>query len=297
MQKMSFSPTQPGRVIGIEGENRCDQGAACDEGMGVIFSSDGGETWKLSNLTNGMATELAFAPDGSAFVSVYPGYLYTSSDGGENWDLVAENITSVVDMETWDPDTPLPALVALAADPFKRGKLYAGFSRGGVMVSEDGGVNWRASASGMVPEASIFDLVTDAAHPGVIYAASADSGVYRSMDGGATWRAINDGLLQRSGISLSLSADGDVLYLATDGGGVFRLGTNGQPPASIEISPTVEQTPIVELDEIDPPTAPPESEKPGEGSDLVIGVGIGVVLTVLVILVVVMVTRRKTAKE
>jgi photosystem II stability/assembly factor-like uncharacterized protein len=306
MKKMAFSPAQPGVVIGIEGENMCGgMDAPCDEGMGVIFSSDGGETWRLSNLSDGMATELAFAPDGSAYVAVYPGDLYRSSDGGDNWDLVAQNITSGIVTENWDPDTRVPAMIALSADPYKPFKLYAGFSKGGVMVSEDGGVNWRASSAGMVPEAAIFDLIADAAHPGVIYAASADSGVYISMDSGATWRAINDGLFQRSGISLSLSSDGDVLYLATNGGGVFRLGTPAsveiapteeQPPASVEIAPTEEQPTEVALDEADPQTTLPEIEEPFERSDLLIGVGIGVAVTGIVVLVVVMMRRRKAAK-
>ena len=93
------------------------------------------------------------------------------------------------------------------------------------MISVDGGVSWSASSSGMNPETSVVDLVADLANPGVVYAATPDSGVYVSTDGGATWSAINTGLLTRAAVSLALSADGSVLYVATTGGGVFRLGT------------------------------------------------------------------------
>ncbi|MBT4309069.1 MAG: hypothetical protein HOD49_01525 [Anaerolineae bacterium] len=144
-----------------------------------------------------------------------------------------------------------PFLKALLVDPFEPNKLYAGFARGGIMLSEDGGANWRVAFSGMLPETSVFDLVADAAHEGVVYAASNDAGVYRSTDGGESWAAINDGLLTRAGVSLALSDDGTVLYLATTGGGVFRLGT----PAGISQSA---QTGF------EPDTAPDSSTEEGQ---------------------------------
>ncbi len=243
MKKIAFSPTQPDLVIGIQAESECDSILGCEEGHGVIFSNNGGETWKNANLQTGMAMELAFSPDGTAYISIYPGDLYRSTDGGANWELVAQNITSGIELADPDPEMPGPALVALAIDPQNANKLYAGFMRGGVMVSEDGGANWRASSSGMIPEASVFDLVTDSAHPGVVYAASNDAGVYRSTDGGESWVTLNDGLLTRAGVSLALSDDGTVLYLATTGGGVFRLGTpagisqSGQPGFEPDTAP------------------------------------------------------------
>ncbi len=224
MRKIAFSPTQAGRMIGIQAEIDCSSVLGCEEGRGALYSTDGGKTWKNSNLQTGMAMELAFSPDGTAYISIHPGDLYRSTDNGENWELVAQNIISGIQLDDPDPDMPGPALVALAVDPQNANKLYAGFMRGGIMISEDGGTTWRASSAGMVPETSIFDLVADATHPGVVYAASNDAGVYRSTDGGESWTAFNDGLLTRAGVSLALSDDGTVLYLATTGGGVFRLG-------------------------------------------------------------------------
>ena len=95
---------------------------------------------------------------------------------------------------------PDRALVALAVDPNNSSKLYAGFMLGGVMVSEDGGANWRISSSGMMPESSILDLAVDSAHPGVVYAASDNSGVYLSTNGGETWTTINEGLRNRADV-------------------------------------------------------------------------------------------------
>ena len=225
MKKVFFSPQTQGRVLGIQAENECGEMKPCEGGQGVIISDDGGKSWRLSGLKEGMATDLAFAADGSIYVSVYPGKLYRSTDDGENWELVADNIDAGVSVSDPDPDRPGPAVLALAVDPNDSTKIYAGFSRGGVMISVDGGVSWSASSSGMNPETSVVDLVADLANPGVVYAATPDSGVYVSTDGGATWSAINTGLLTRAAVSLALSADGSVLYVATTGGGVFRLGT------------------------------------------------------------------------
>ena len=227
IKKIFFSPQIPGRVLGIQADVECGEMEPCEDGGGLIISDDGGETWRLSGLTAGMATDLAFAPDGSIYVAVYPGVLYRSSDGGENWELAAGNITAGIELRDPDPDMPGPAMIALAVDPQDSTKLYAGFSRGGVMISHDGGTNWSAASSGMNPETSVLDLAADQSNPGVIYAATPDSGVYVSSDGGVKWTAINDGLLTRAAVGLALSADGSVLYVATTGSGVFRLGTPG----------------------------------------------------------------------
>jgi len=225
IKKMAFSPMQSGRLVGIQADFDCeDETRNCyEEGRGVLYSDDGGVNWQLSDLQTGMATDLVFAPDSTAYIGVYPGSIYRSNDGGETWALVAENITASI--QRHDADSSSPVLHALAIDPQNPQKLYAGFSGGGIMLSEDGGTSWRISAAGMSPETSVFDLAADAAHPGVVYAASNDAGVYRSTDGGDSWTAINEGLLTRAGVSLALSDDGTVLYLATEGGGVFRLGT------------------------------------------------------------------------
>jgi uncharacterized protein (TIGR03382 family) len=71
--------------------------------------------------------------------------------------------------------------------------------------------------------------------------------------------ALNDGLLTRSAIDLALSADGSVLYLATEGGGVFRLGT---PPQTLQEEETM--VPSI-LDESTQSPAPAASEAEPSG--------------------------------
>jgi hypothetical protein len=91
-------------------------------------------------------------------------------------------------------------------------------------------------SAGLEPNGNHRDIVFDAAHPGVVYTSDISSGVYRSDDGGETWLKLSEGLTTRAATGLSLSADGNHLYAATSGGGVFRLDLNGKPPISTGVT-------------------------------------------------------------
>ena len=75
----------------------------------------------------------------------------------------------------------------------------------------------------MNPEGSVSDIVADPTEVGVVYAADRRSGVFRSSDGGQTWSALREELRMRTVNALALSSDGNVLYAATEGDGVYRL--------------------------------------------------------------------------
>jgi hypothetical protein len=84
----------------------------------------------------------------------------------------------------------------------------------------------------------------------------------------------------RAVTGMDISADGQHLYVGTQGGGVFRLDLNGQPPLPM-IQPTIPAT--------DPPAAataesptPAPSEADRTGVVLYIGVGVGVVVLAVV---------------
>jgi photosystem II stability/assembly factor-like uncharacterized protein len=295
--KIAFSPAEPNRLVGVQGTYICVAYTNCPDGFGVLFSRDGGESWKQSSIKEGVATEVTFSQDGTAYIAILPGDLYKSIDHGETWTRVAKNINSGIDKNLFDPDQFDPVLISLAVDPVDSYRLYAGFSQGGVMISDDGGESWQPSLTGMIPETAISDIAVDLAHPGVIYAASLDSGVYRSLDHGESWRGLNEGLTNRSSTSLSLSSDGKHLYLATSGGGVFRLSNAGIPPEVVEMdllgghsTETDEEAVTVMEDEGE--SAPSISQAPEEPSQergmlpyIFVGAGILLVLGIVFIVV------------
>jgi hypothetical protein len=148
---------------------------------------------------------------------------------------------------------------SLAIDPEEPNILYAGLGEGGgIYKSTDGGEFWGEINLGLqlicppqllpigrvsqgmsledpparfvgadyysIPWTSVWDIVIDPANTQTIYAADHHSGVYLSTDGGANWNPINEELTTKAVTAMAISSDGEVLYAATEGGGVFRLG-------------------------------------------------------------------------
>jgi hypothetical protein len=137
---------------------------------------------------------------------------------------------------------PESRALSVVLHPADASIVYAGLGMAGLYRSTDSGATWQSSAAGLNPEASISDIVFDPTDPQVMYAADRFSGVYRSTDGGATWTAINVGLRTRAVNALAISFDGQHLYAATEGEGVFRLDLSGQPPQPGPL-PTLPPTP------------------------------------------------------
>jgi hypothetical protein len=157
--------------------------------------------------------------------------LLRTSNGGQSWQRVQGGL-------------PADSALSVAVSPAGSGLVLVGLQNRALYRSTDGGVSWRRSAQGMNPEARITSVVFDPSSSGeVVYAADLFSGVYRSTDGGRSWSVINSGLVTRSVNALAVSADGLHLYAASEGGGVFRLDLNGQPPQAAPIPSALSGTP------------------------------------------------------
>jgi photosystem II stability/assembly factor-like uncharacterized protein len=229
--RIVFSLSDPSLLLASVGDENCHLNAsACQDnpGGGIIFSHDGGRTWAQSSLDNGQVQGLAFSGDGqSAFAVLADGQFHRSNDGGQTWQLVSSNLTDVVP-PSQNPDAPQLVTYSLAVDPSNPEKIFVGFYGGALAISTDGGLTWTPSASGMSAEAMVNAIVVDPTNPQVVYAGTLNGGVYFSLDGGQIWSVLNDGLLTRAVRSLALSRDGSVLYMTSEGAGVFRLGTPGR---------------------------------------------------------------------
>jgi photosystem II stability/assembly factor-like uncharacterized protein len=200
---------------------------------GLVRSRDGGQTWeRLEGAPFGSVAifSIAVHPDDSQMLYVGAAMgLYVSRDGGTSWEHM-ESLDSPVISVTRDPDYyPTDVIVFdVEIDPADARRVYVATAQAGVLRSDDGGSTWVQTSAGMDPNEPTYDLELDPNRPGVMYVSSWLSGVFVSTDGAETWRRLSDGLTIRAGRQLALSHDGTVLYVATRGGGPFRLGVAGR---------------------------------------------------------------------
>jgi photosystem II stability/assembly factor-like uncharacterized protein len=159
----------------------------------------------------------------------------------------------------------------------------------GAVVTFDGGETWSTAFVGLEPNGSLHDIVFDPTDEDIVYVSDHSSGVYRSQDGGQTWTKINSGLSFRAATGLGISSDGLHLYLATDGGGVFRLDLNGQSPAAAITEPAASPVPLSPTPRPQPPAEGPTTTGLSTG-----GIVLGVLLggTILLALVLAFLRRR-----
>ncbi len=187
---------------------------------GISRSDDGGDSWQRANLAQGVYSLLFDSHDpatlyaGSYFDISYGYYSYpeggsifVSRDLGATWTRTTEENLGA---------TP----VAMAADPFAAGVVYAGTNGAGVLRSVDAGATWsKASPS---PPRFVSDLVADPLRPGHLYVA-ADGTVYRSRDGGRSWEPFGSGLDSPYVDDLAIAAGGRRLVAGTSGAGIYQI--------------------------------------------------------------------------
>ncbi len=247
MNQIAFAPSQPSIVYAASGiQLMTIQHARETKGGGVFKSTNGGRSWLPVNqgLESVRLNTLALAvhprDPNIVYIGALDGGVFKTTDGGGTWFKSSQGI-------------PVPEVRALAIDPSNPEVVYTGSENAALFKSVDGGKTWQQSSAGMNPESAIHSIVIDPSHPQVVYAADTRSGVYRSADSGKTWVLINQGLRVRAVNRLAISGDGKLLYAATEGGGVFRIG---QP--QIAATPT----PTVALTATPPFTAPPPTRAP-----------------------------------
>jgi len=106
----------------------------------------------------------------------------------------------------------------------------------GLYKSSDGGSTWNKLAAGLEANPFIKSIAIDPNNDSLVYVADYFSGVYYTSDAGAIWNKLNDNLDHREANLLVLSDDGEVLYLGTEGGGVYRMGEINQPTSNFSVN-------------------------------------------------------------
>lgn len=228
IHEIAFAPSSPEMIYAATGvETLSTVGATRDtQGPGIFKSMDGGVNWVTINKglegtsMNIMAVAIHPTNPDVVYLGELNNGIYKTMDGGRSW-TSANNGLLQTDIR------------ALAIDPKNSDTIYAGAEFGGVWKSENGGDSWRNISSGLAPEASVRSIVIDPSQPNNLYAADIQTGVYRSTDSGASWQQIRHGLKVKAIHGLAISADGQTVYAATEGNGVYRLDLESQPPAAV----------------------------------------------------------------
>lgn len=185
----------------------------------VYRSTDGGDTWHSVLTPPERASRsdlLAIAPNGQTVFARF-GYgqtLFTSSDGGQNWqpqpgsegELISfidaaatpdngllaapEYDTRLVQTPPWQPfGQPLPAeLTGVQAVVYGSDNAVFVGGPGGIYRSRDGGQSWQPVSSGLPAGANVTNLYSTNTH---LFAALANGDIFVSTNAGDSWQKIS----------------------------------------------------------------------------------------------------------
>lgn len=208
------------------------------QGVGVLFSGDGGERWQFLGKPGGVER----AEFTTMLVRFEPQLLLILGVGYEGaWRYGADNPAPTptptvpagsaalppLPAGSWQPLADLPRQInSLVADPGDPQVLYAATgaldSGAGVYKSLDGGSAWELATSGL-PDEAVKALAFSSDTPPKLYAVVGPSGdIYASSDGAGSWSQVgeNPELCCNLGRQLAVSpGDEEVLFAVEIGGG------------------------------------------------------------------------------
>jgi len=257
---IAYAPSNPSIVYaGMSAARRnIDGNFVARASYGMYKSTNGGESGSWVQINTGLPTASSSllnihtitvhpSDPNTVYIGTWKNGVFKTTNGGGSW--VAKN-TGLTSTDAR----------SLAIDPNNPQVIYAGLGGGaGIFKSTNGGDLWGAVNTGLniecpshllpiggvqqgmslqklpdipldltysasVPWTSIWDIVIDPTNSQIVYAADHHAGVYLSTSGGGSWVPINEGLTMKAVTALDIASDGQVVYAATWGGGVFRLG-------------------------------------------------------------------------
>ena len=219
---------------------------------GIYKSTDLGNSWAESGLSGQWIRDFAINSSNEIFItsvgSQFGDGVYKSDDNGNTWTKVWDAISSgmnclYIDRQnviyvgmnyydsqggifrsedggnTWTNIFELPANIYEIVK-LNNGRILAA-SYGQIYFSDDNGVNWNSTSSGLV-QATISDIALNQENE--IFITTLGYGIYKSVDNGLTW-------ITKMGAGwdfscLKISSDGKI-YAATQGNWLYESDDNG----------------------------------------------------------------------
>ncbi len=179
--------------------------------LGVIASSDGGESWvKLSDGVNGPVDfhQMDISKADPAVVWGNHGGLQRSRDGGRTWERVADAPAGLID------------IAASAHDP---DRLYAA-TEAGLFVSEADARDWQRVHRAQAP-VSFVEVTAD----GILHAFILGEGLVRRAEDGDAWERLHPGFQDRFLLYFAVDPQApDRVFAATQHGEVLASEDGGR---------------------------------------------------------------------
>jgi len=166
--------------------------AGTNSDRGIFQSSDSGATWQvLHSIMDSTIVIDVSTVDSLVFAGNYAGMI-RSADNGATW-------------------TSFPGFQNSLKSIISFGGYYFGASfRQGLFKSDDGGLTWSRSDTGMAPAIDITKIIIR----GTDLLASTENGIYISSDTGNTWNTLNNGLpVNPSAQSIAAKSDTIVISI------------------------------------------------------------------------------------
>jgi len=229
--------------------------SAC--GNGVLRSTDGGTTWRITtgwHITEVLKVKVHPQDPLAAYAATAYG-IFKTTDGGETWREknrgFQKPFTSDVVIDRAKGSRLLAAteegvyrstnggdrwvlvgaknkgVRTIAQDPHDGRAFWIGTENDGLFVSRDEGAAWEPAQS-FPKHLTVYAIVFDPSVAGVLYVGTHGGGVYRSLDGGTTWKQCSVGLKNLDVHSLVVVPSNPRIVLAgTLNGGLYRSTDGG----------------------------------------------------------------------
>ena len=183
-------------------------------GLWIVFSSrqsSKNSIPPISRLSTNDFHSLAFSPTEpeTVFFGHHDGLL-VSQNGGKDWQPTALTNTDAM---------------ALGVSPSSHQTMYAA-GHNVFVKSDDGGKTWQ-SVPADLPGLDIHAFAVDPENPNKVFAYVVSFGLFGSEDGGIRWESLSV-TVPASIHSLTLGEDGQTLYAAAGGAGLWQSQDGGQ---------------------------------------------------------------------